>query len=163
MCLDPRLSSVTMTSVFVCVSLLLPGFPLDQFPFRQVFQTMAPSSSRCMTSPRQGPQKRNRSSFLQQCEQNLRANSHWPELDHVLSHILIPQPVAVAHRMCHSPMPEIRHPFPEESACGPRWADVVKKNHMKLTKEGMLNNGNDRCLVTHVEDTLSFQLLARQG
>ena len=56
-------------------------------------------------------------------------------------------------------MPEIRHPFPEESACGPRWADVVKKNHMKLTKEGMLTNGNDRCLVTHVEDTLSFQLL----
>ena len=154
---------LTMISVFVCVSLLLPCFPLYWFPFRQVFQTMAPSSSRCLTSPRQDPQKRNRSSFLQQCEQNPRSNSHWPELDHMLSHMLILQPITVAHEMCHSPMPEIRHPFPEESACELRWADVVKINHMKLTKEGMLNNRNDSCLVTHVEDTLSFQLLARQG
>ena len=84
---------LTMISVFVCVSLLLPCFPLYWFPFRQVFQTMSPSSSRCLTSPRQDPQKRNRSSFLQQCEQNPRSNSHWPELDHMLSHMLILQPI----------------------------------------------------------------------
>lgn len=117
---EPRLSSVTMILVFVCVSLLLPCFPLYWFPFRQVFQTTAPSSSRCMTSPRQGPQKRKRSSFLPQCEQNPKSNSHWPELDHML----LPQPITVVHGMCHSPMPEIRHPFPEESAHGLRWADV---------------------------------------
>lgn len=78
-------------------------------------------------------------------------NSHWPELNPMLNHMPVPQPITVAkhmgcatHSCLGSDAHSWRHWHPEPRVLGLRRVVAIKKNHGKLTKERMQSGSNSR-------------------